>query len=155
MALLGSAFALVPGHGALSLSCLVIAIGLSPVMTFESEDAGEGPEDLLGTSQGSCFLTRLTVHCGDFYLLYFTAREAERSPQGVNQLSNREVTEKEAENDENDAGGVGKLRGKQRVRVFISDWEVAGRGARRRKTRWPKCRSWKKEAGELTEEEGV
>lgn len=87
-------------------------------------------------------------------MLYFTAREAERSPQGVNQLSNQEVTEKEAENDENDAGGIGKLWGKKRVRVFILDWEVAGRGARRRKTRWPKCRSWKKEAGELTEEEG-
>lgn len=118
VALLGSAFALVPGHGALCLSCLAIAIGLSPVMTFESEDTGEGPEDLLGTSQGSCFLTRLTVHCGDCYLLHFTARGAERSPQGVHQLSNQEVTE-EAENDENDAGGIGKLWGKQRVRVFI------------------------------------
>lgn len=61
-------------------------------------------------------------------MLYFTAREAERSPQGVNQLSNQEVTEKEAENDENDAGGIGKLWGKKRVRVFILDWEVAGRG---------------------------
>lgn len=40
---------------------LVIAIGPSPVMTFEREDAGEGPEDLLGTSQGSCFLTRLSL----------------------------------------------------------------------------------------------
>ena len=74
---------------------LVIAIGLSPVMTFEREDAGEGPEDLLGTSQGFFFSNKtFTIHCGDFYLLYFTAREVERSPQGVNRLSNQEVTQK-------------------------------------------------------------
>lgn len=47
-------------------------------------------------AQGSCFLTRLSLFTAVMLLAVFHSKErqAKRSPHGVNELSNQEVTQK-------------------------------------------------------------